>query len=359
MSIKRTFKNADKLFPWSLTGVILALLFGIITLYSEFIRENKAVIGIEVFSNISVIDLKEDLEDLEILFKGNDIKKSKDELRIITLRLSNTGNKDILKVHYDDNDPPGIHILKGRLIDANLIEWSNEYLKKNLKLIKGSPNRVPFSKVIIEPRDSFVIKLLVLSPANESSQIEWVGKIAGVKNIVIKEIYKERGKESFLKRTFAGTLMSQMARSIAYSAFIVILFAIVGSGATYISVKLEKRGRKKLVIDFKRITDLSLTEKDEYIFKTFIENGKGYLDSILKIVTDKEYLESLLQQENKGPAKYYGFVPFPIEQLMQPHIARELIGVGFLRNIENDFEIDKHLFEVLSIFLDFVIKSED
>ena len=66
---------------WSIIGVVLALLFGF-GLY-PFIHEPETDLSIELVSAVSVLDINKSVNDLNILFQGQDIEKSNLSLKIL------------------------------------------------------------------------------------------------------------------------------------------------------------------------------------------------------------------------------------------------------------------------------------
>ena len=82
MGLRDFLNSIDKKYAWSLLGVVLAVLFGGLTVYSEFVRDRKPKLRFEVVSNTGVLDVREELGQLEILYDGIDIKKSKQSLRV-------------------------------------------------------------------------------------------------------------------------------------------------------------------------------------------------------------------------------------------------------------------------------------
>ena len=89
MSLRDFLNTIDQRYAWSLLSVILALLFGGLAIYLGFFRDRKPELRFEIVSNTSVLDVREDLGKLEILYDGLDIKKSKQSLRVVVVRVDN------------------------------------------------------------------------------------------------------------------------------------------------------------------------------------------------------------------------------------------------------------------------------
>jgi hypothetical protein len=143
MSIFNSIRTLDNKFAWSFVGVLLALVFGGIGVYAGFFYERKPDVTFEVISNTPVFDVRENVSKLEVLFAGNNIKQSGQALRVITLRVINNGQQDILKTFYDENDPLGFSVVSGSLVEPpQLLYASNDYLARNLKLNLEPPATV-------------------------------------------------------------------------------------------------------------------------------------------------------------------------------------------------------------------------
>ena len=125
-------KNLDQKFAWSFLGVVITLLFGGVTVYREFIEDKRPTLQYDILTSTSVLDVKEQLSKLSVLFAGVYIRKRGLSLRVLTVRVINSSSKDILKAHYDDSAPLGFHVSTGRIIRTELMSASSDYLRNNL-----------------------------------------------------------------------------------------------------------------------------------------------------------------------------------------------------------------------------------
>ena len=164
MGLLRSLKELDRKFAWGFAGVLIAALLGLITVYREFIEDRRPKLHFDILTNTTVLDIKEEVEKLEILYDGVDIRKREQSLRVITVRVVNGSSKSILKTFYDEKDPFGLSLSDGKIIRKEIIETSNDYFRQNLRpAIKGD-RCLTFQSVIIEANNFFVLKLLVLHP---------------------------------------------------------------------------------------------------------------------------------------------------------------------------------------------------
>ena len=161
MSIISKFAQIDKKFAWSFLGFLLAIVFGGIAIYTEFVRDTSPIIKYEDLSNTKILNVKEDVGGLSIIYNKEDIRKSKKTLSVLVIRVGNEGRSAVLKGYYDNVAPLGLVINSGEIIKGEVISASTPYLRENAKLEVSNGNTVNFSDVIIEPNESFVIKFLI------------------------------------------------------------------------------------------------------------------------------------------------------------------------------------------------------
>jgi len=92
----------DDRFSWSFLGVVLAVLFGVASLYTAF-RENRPNLAVDVKNQADVLDIHRPLQDLKLSFRGQDIQQQNLNLRIFTIRVSNKARQDVLQTQYDQD----------------------------------------------------------------------------------------------------------------------------------------------------------------------------------------------------------------------------------------------------------------
>jgi len=295
MSIFKNIRTLDNKFAWSFVGVLLALIFGGIGIYAGFFYERKPGVMLEIISNTPVFDVRENVSKLEVLFAGNNIKQSGQALRVITLRIINDGQQDILKTFYDENDPLGFIIINGSLVEPpELLHASNDYLSKNLRLSVTTPTQVSFNSVILEVNQFYTIKLLVLSPEGAVPDIIPSGKIAGISTINVSRSYLQRNDVSFLGRTFAGTPFVQTVRVLVYGvAFLICVIALFAGFFSFLDIR-DKLKRKRLLSKFRTSSVLAnpstaFTADDQRILNLYTRSGEWIL-SDLKSALESESL---------------------------------------------------------------------
>ena len=121
MSIFQSIREMDQRFSWSFLGFMVAIIIGSVTVYIEFFKENKPDLNYIITANTSVLDIREKLGSLDVLYHGESLSKNKKDLRLITFEVINQGDTAILSNFYDSNDPVGFSIIDGKIADEPIL----------------------------------------------------------------------------------------------------------------------------------------------------------------------------------------------------------------------------------------------
>ena len=313
---------------WSFVGVILALILGLFSIYVFFDGENPNI-TFDIVNEVNVFDVHKPLDELNIYFREEDIQQKNLNLLIISIKIENTGNLDILQNFYDENVVFGLQVDNGQIIESRLVDSNSEYLMSNLNL-ETVNNTVEFSKLIFEENKYFIIEILVLHDKNEGPTLVPLGKIAGIEKMEVIKSYTER--QSFFDVVFSGSLVVQMIRLPIYlSTFIAFLLSIA-----LVSDQIDKRRirrrkhQRSLLVDKLDSFDGNLTSKNKAIIKNILicipqDKWKEVLNSlkaykfdvdILKVAPDELFDEFCKQYDgysfsNKPIAAYTDdYIPF-------------------------------------------------
>ena len=313
---------------WSFVGVILALILGLFSIYVFFDGENPNI-TFDIVNEVNVFDVHKPLDELNIYFREEDIQQKNLNLLIISIKIENTGNLDILQNFYDENVVFGLQVDNGQIIESRLVDSNSEYLMSNLNL-ETVNNTVEFSKLIFEENKYFIIEILVLHDKNEGPTLVPLGKIAGIEKMEVIKSYTER--QSFFDVVFSGSLVVQMIRLPIYlSTFIAFLLSIA-----LVSDQIDKRRirrrkhQRSLLVDKLDSFDGNLTSKNKEIIKNILicipqDKWKEVLNSlkaykfdidILKVAPDELFDEFCKQYDgysfsNKPIAAYTDdYIPF-------------------------------------------------
>ncbi|UPT65839.1 MAG: hypothetical protein M0D57_15140 [Sphingobacteriales bacterium JAD_PAG50586_3] len=231
---------------------LIGLISALISIYVFIIPEKVTKLDYEILANTNVLDINADVSKLDITYDSTSLKTTNQSLRIINIRVVNSGNESILKNYYDDNDPLGIIVKDGKIVEKpEIILTGSDYIKKNLIVKLDSSGTIFFNEIIIEPGDFFNVKLLVLYNKNQTPKIQSTGKIAGIKEIPVTSIEESKEQYSFWKTTFGGNIITQIIRLLAYTLVGFIILGLAISITIGITEYNEKRKRKKLFFNLR------------------------------------------------------------------------------------------------------------
>jgi hypothetical protein len=175
------FYKKNKLGFIGIIGIIFTIISVGFTLYYRFYTPQPEI-SYTILSDSNVVDLHKPLKDLKILFRDEDIQKNNMNLKIYSLKISNSGKKNILETHYASDENWGIKITDGRIIESRLVESNSDYLKRNLNPKIVDDKTINFKKVIFDKNDYFTLEVLVLHPRDSDINLIPFGKISGVSN---------------------------------------------------------------------------------------------------------------------------------------------------------------------------------
>lgn len=274
---------------------LVGLAAAVITIYA-FIQDKKVNIRYEIIANSNVLDFNADLSDLAVMYDSTNLKETKENLRIITLKIVNNGNKDILNGYYDENEPLGIRITAGKIIEKpEIIHSSNEYIRRNLKIQESSHtrDRITFSKVILEQNEFYIVKLLILHKKNQYPRISPLGKIAGQKTIEIVNASDVKVEQSFWTVTFGGNFWTHLLRLLSYFSGGIIIILLIVTISDQIDTRKEKKRKRQLVDDFKNLESYEYTRMDDAIFDRYRSEGARNLRDMKNLLSNENRLNEL------------------------------------------------------------------
>jgi hypothetical protein len=288
MSIKETLRLSKiTTFAISFLGVVGA----IISIYAFFFQEKKTELTYEIIANTNVLDIRAEVSKLDVLYDQTSLKHRNENLRIISVRVINSGGENILNSFYDDNAPLGLQLSVGRIIEnPEILESSNEYIKSHLRINMDSLGSVTFSKVILESKEYFVLKLLVLHPPGNSPEIRPIGKVAGIKLIRVLNALEVKEDKPFFKQVFYGDFFIQVVRALSYTIVVITLVVIIAFAGDKISDMRAKRHRQRLIREFKATKDYVYNKMDDAIFDRFEEEGGELLKRMSELTKDDRAL---------------------------------------------------------------------
>jgi hypothetical protein len=193
-------KRLEKIAPWGTLGVIVTVVGIVISIVIFYWQENsgKARASWQIRNEEKLVEVRETIKDLRILYQGQDILESGQELRILTLEFVNNG-RNITQDMFDQNLDFGLRFPHSEIITSQVVKVSSKYLNENLKPeikvltlknVSTSSNETTkaliLPKLIFDRQSAFTLKVYLLnSSRGEPSQIISLGKIAGLDGVPV------------------------------------------------------------------------------------------------------------------------------------------------------------------------------
>ncbi len=342
----------------STIGIVLTFLFGLFAVYTGLIYEKKPQIKIDVITNTEILDVRENLSDLKIMFMGSDLTAIKKNIRIITVKFINNGNADIIKSLFDENDLFGYKISNGTIISSpELLTASNDYLQRNIEIVLSDSQTIRFKPLIIEQDQSFIIKTLVMCDFNVLPTISVVGIISGTTGKITFSNTYLADKESFISITFRGNIFVQFVRAIVYSVIAILMLLLFALIFESLKDKMEIRKRRRIVINYCKKNKIVDVGKCLSLFEPYIEDG-GHgvlLMKNLTLVVDLKKLFVLLQDSTKDSEKGHLWLNIYDDEDLLEEINR-YIEEGIIKTDEKKMYIADLYKSNISDFINYLLK---
>ncbi len=271
-----------------LIGSIVTIVSLSLAIY-QFIHIKRPYITLEIVNETDILDVHKPLKDLSVLFQGKDIQASNLNLRILTIRLINSGDLDILPNFYDQEDIWGIEIENGKIVEVKLADSNDDYLRSKLSPELFEPSKVRFKKIIFEKDKYFSLDILVLHSKGQPPGIHVIGKIAGIDTINPAPTWREKQKKTFWKELLEGSVLVHAVRFFLY---FVAFFVTVGLGIILPTEAVNSWRRKR--------RDRSLRQKLEPLLRTSPAEGtkkKLAIDMYLQAPEEMEELAKSLSED--------------------------------------------------------------
>lgn len=266
----------------------VALLSVVFAVYQTFIYERKGEIGLTIAPPAKVLDIHKSVGGLEVSYDGENLRDSKKTLWVISATIRNEGNAEIRKIDFDENDPIGFYVEKGKIVDNPSLRTSIPYLQRNFKLSQVE-NKITVSPSILEPGDTVFVSFLVLGDEVNPPSISPLGKIAGAGDVQFKSSEDAKSSATSDDLIFTNSLWLQPLRMVIYTLFFMVAVAMIASLSNAIKVvvnkfkNLKKERCRRVAIDkFKRGESVSREVRAAGLM--YIEQGEISLFRLARVL---------------------------------------------------------------------------
>lgn len=286
------FRSIERRFPWSFLGFLAGVIFGLFGIYTVFFYNKTADLKAEILSFAPVLSIRENVQDLEILFKGQNIKQTRNALTLVNLKLINIGNIALKPGDFDQKDLLAICLTDGEFVNSDILERSDPYLDKVFAETTKTPQRIAFPPFIMEPSHFMSLKLLILHNESVTPTLTIKGKVANVPKIPIVGLSETAATRSAMAIALSGGLLIQFIRIGLYGIGAVILFLIILIPSIVIIDKAEDHGLRRR----KRRIELSV---NEYL-QSLDQSARHILEPIAGAIIAEDRWRDIHQSIPKG-----------------------------------------------------------
>lgn len=299
MSLLSSFASFDRKFAWSFLGFVLAVFFGGLTLYNEFIKNPNPQLSVQILADTSVLDVRENVPELKIMYGDADIKSINQTLSVAIFRIQNTGGAPILNGSYDDKLLPTIHLGDGRFIKVEQLSATSSYLTQFGQPLLLDSVRLQLPRVILEPGEAYIIKALLLRGINSTGPFTASGKVAGSREISLVPLQTTKEVPSFWSTSFSGSIGNQLIRTPVYFfGFIALLYAVFGP-ASFAQDQYMRFTRKRLVKQFETHHAAALSTSQSKVLSAYVSEGLAPLARIRDLLSNDAKLRAAFEQASK------------------------------------------------------------
>ncbi|HEX9984433.1 MAG TPA: hypothetical protein VGF69_14315 [Thermoanaerobaculia bacterium] len=268
--------------------------------YSAMVQKRTEV-TMTVVGEANVLDVHSPRRDLQLIFRGEDLQQTNSNLRIVAVRVENTGHFDILQGHYDQREPWGFRVEGGRIVEARVATANSAYLARALNpVIRG--DALVFDKPILERGKYVVVESTIVHTKGSSPRVKSFGKIAGVDEIPV-EVATESPKVSRWRLIYEGPLWVHPIRAVIYTIAFFLALSLVGPlgiAVADVAEKKRRKGRQRLADSLGARSDLSSPLHEPWL-KLYVDRGRDALLKSLSLVSDTNRLNATVRIVNAHP----------------------------------------------------------
>jgi len=340
----------------------IGLLGSIASIYALLSIQKKTDLAIDIISNINVLDINANISDLDIVYQSRSLKKEKQELKLILIRIKNIGDENILKTHFDEEVPFGLKVEHGTILESpEIIQTSNSYLSESLKIKIDSMGGVYLSPVIIDKSAFFVLKLLLLCSETESPNIKVIGKIAGINKELIPSIAEPEINLHFFRQVLIGGFWVQIVKALIYFLIVAIIIFMGIEISDRSSKLISRKKREKNIEKFIKSENYTHRRIHDIIFEKYKEDSSPDLSSIYVMIHDTEQLNEKyqkltksLESEKAKSNKMQGYTDdyYVFQNMLKSY--DNLISEGFITKEDNKLIVNQLMKETMIDFAKFI-----
>ena len=318
-----------------------------------WLHEPNTELRMEVIRQTDVLDIREPVGDLTVVFQGDDIRAEKKNLRIYVVRVTNVGETDIRATdfaaegqseHLTSVRPWGIAVDGGDVMQVKVAQASSDYVSDTLAPMVSDKSVIALAPCILEEDKWADLEFLVLHPSASDPTITAHGKIVGIDALAVVPYSPAPVKRGVLVEAFGGRLWVQILRIVGYFVAVILLALALGMLIAGIGGAIHKRRRRRDEERFVQLIAQSGHGLDDacvnIMLRVVRESGEEGLAALLKTLRDEGALRGALLMHRlrkktleSSEAQLDGPGPMPADPYHHPYgallterVAEQAIG---------------------------------
>lgn len=320
-------KKVDKKFS---IGLIVGLVFGLLSVYVDFFKSSDPELAFNILSNATVFDIKEDIGELDVLYDSTSLTKQGKTISLITVKVTNTGNESILREHFDSIAPLRIYIDGSKIVhNPQIIETNESYLNKSVSFSRISDNEFTINPFIFDKEKYFVVKLLAIHQQGFTPILKADGKIAKIENFEFLNSFSNQKKESFWNSVIHGSFLIHISRFFTYLFVLIIFSVLIILPIALISESVSKSKRRGLIKIFRKNYNKSISDSHEIIIEFYLDNGIYPIERLKRIINDQSRFKSIFPLINEDTSVGYLVKELKEQEIIKIEEGKVLIEEHF------------------------------
>lgn len=309
-TIKKLREHENK-FPYALLGIISSIIVGVGGIIFTIFYKPTPQLDIEVISNFNVLDVKESLGKLDVIYRGNSLNDDGQSLSVIKLKIVNNGDENIRVSSYDDKALAGFELTKGIIPEEPTITASNtSYSKDEISIVQAEPNKILLPKIIINSGDYYEIKLIALHKKDDAPDITAFGVIEGVDKVRVIHNPNASDERSILGRIFSDNWMINLGRFFILGFLFLIVFGLGISLIIAISEKFQRIQAKKSAVTYYKcnMNSCPVSEKQLVLGAERLVEYPHTASSFYKLLISNSLTPQMLLDRFKNLTEHFGLL---------------------------------------------------
>lgn len=302
----------ERAVPYTFISTILAIAGFVAAIYFSMFYEKSSQLDIEVVSQFSALDIKESVNNLDVIYDNNSLNAQGMSLTVIELKITNSGTASILRSYYDPESKAGFKVNQGVIPEPPLVTSSKtSYAHSEIPVERLDEKSLLLPHLVMNPSDFYTIKVIVLHDSSKKPVVSSFGVIAGSPKIEVLPRLANEDNRTFLARFFDGSIVMNIGRFLVLGfVFFICFVLILGAVFHYSELRFKKR-ISRLIVQFKkcnaqRINTVpsnffaQLEKLEKYDFERYLKAVKKDFDSSLSLYFDEFKALGVIQVSDIG-----------------------------------------------------------